>query len=307
MIFGWLDFMDDTGSKNLHLSENLRTSMADKPGWLPGLNDIIPLTAPKFSQHTSLLCNIPMPNSYSPGLLRTQEGLHVFKRRLCTYSAQKESDASSQLMSVVDWMKRLEKIEVWMAKDSAWACVPTLEQTPPEHTIRQAFAYQYQVHRALDETEQALINMNVDPRGSCESDQKEKVKGLCYDTLLAEHIRMAILAHGKVMKIEQEYKGDTERHEAPHNPVYTQQPLNYEKGLKGRLWLEASMDTYWDELPSLAERVAKLTGCSRQVATDAWILMIFRSFCWHHCHRLLPQKMILPVEWHMSQMPVYLG
>src|SRR5947208_16895595 len=78
-------FLRQHWCRNLRLTKNLRRAMKDKAGWIPDFNDIIPLTAPKMSSSVSLLCNIPMSNTYSSGLLRTCEGLQVFCQRLRGY------------------------------------------------------------------------------------------------------------------------------------------------------------------------------------------------------------------------------
>jgi len=274
-ISEWLKFLDNTGARNLHLTGKLKQAMIDKPGWIPGFNDIIPLTAPKFSRRTSLLCNIPMPNAYRPGLLRTREGLVSFANRLRIYVDEQRDSASPRLKNVLAKINSLKHNDSWEADDSGWACLPIIGRDL-DNAIEVAFAFQDEVHRALDETEAAMVDMNVDPSGF-------------YEALLAEHIRMAIGVHEKVMKKDK----DLEEKEGTHR--------------EGRRWLSLSMDTYWDELSDLKKRVAKCTDCTEQLAGDAWIMMIFRAFCWHHCHRLLPQTMILPVEWHRSQIPVYIG
>ena len=75
----------------------------------------------------------------------------------------------------------------------------------------------------------------------------------------------------------------------------------------GRDWLSASMHVYWDDLRGVSEKVAAYAGCKAELAIDAWVTMIFRAFSWHHCHHLIPTKMVLPSEWRGSQMPVYIG
>jgi hypothetical protein len=40
--------------------------------------------------------------------------------------------------------------------------------------------------------------------------------------------------------------------------------------------------------------------------TEAWLTMMFRAFCWHRCHFLVPGNRV-PSEYYGSQMPVYIG
>lgn len=275
-IFEFLNFLDNTGVQNLDLSKMLKNAMEDKPGWIPGFNDIIPLTAPKLSQKTNFLRNIPMPNVYFPGLLRTKEGLSSFAKRIRIYVDQQKDSASPQLKNILAKINSLEQYEIWNDKDSAWACLRAIGRDV-NSAIKLDLPFQEEVHRALDETEAALVDM------------KGKIKDSFYDTLLVEHIRMAIGVHKDVMKIEAKEEHETE--------------IRWD----GRRWLSISMNEYWKGLSDLKKRVAKYTGCKEQEAGDAWVMMIFRAFCWHHCHRLLPQTVVLPVGWHRSKMRVYIG
>jgi hypothetical protein len=282
-IFKFLDFLDNTGVQNLNLSKNLKEAMEDKPGWIPGFNDIIPLTAPKLSQKTTFLRNIPKPNVYFPGLLRTKEGLISFTNRLRIYVNEQSDSASPQLKNVLAKIDSLEQHEIWKSEDSAWACLRMIGRDV-NSAIKLDFPFQDEVHRALDETEAALVDMR-------------KIKDTFYVTLLTEHIRMAIGVHKDVKKIEDKAKEERE----------TEQTKFGEIRRDGRRWLSISMDKYWNGLSDLKKRVAEDTGCKEQEAGDAWVMMIFRAFCWHHCHRLRRQTLILPEEWHQSKMAVYIG
>ena len=229
-----------------------------------------------------------MLNTYSSGLLRTYEGLQVFCQRLRGYVADERQNASAQLCQVLAWVGKLEAYDQWNAKESAWACAPLAEWISPEKTYNDAREYRCEIHRLLNDAEAFLVSINEDPRGSICTDRKEQKSGFCYDTLLVEHIRMAITTY--------------ERAKMMQNNWPTDWPLP-----KVRNWLSASMNGYWDELPKVSRKVAAYTGCDAGRVVDAWVTMIFRAFCWHHCHRLVPVKMVLPSEWHGSKMPVYIG
>lgn len=68
-----LELMDDSDTTDKYLGDVLSSAMRERPGWMPGFNDIIPLTLPKMSSKVSHLNNLPMPNTYHPGLLRTSK------------------------------------------------------------------------------------------------------------------------------------------------------------------------------------------------------------------------------------------
>jgi hypothetical protein len=194
-ITAFLDFLDNTGAENLGLSERLKSAKEKNPGWLPGFNDVIPLTAEKMSSEASKLRNLPMPNSYSVGLLRTREGLQVFCHRLHSYIATKKgltSKASQQLLWVQAQVSKFETKhkELWNANDSTWAFVPPDHMVLPVPAYEAAEAYQHEIHKALDASEAFLISINEDPLGSIRNDRKDQKSGFCYDTLLVEHLRM---------------------------------------------------------------------------------------------------------------------
>jgi len=123
-----------------------------------------------------------------------------------------------------------------------------------------------------------------------ESEFNVDVGGFCYDNLVFEHVRMAV----SVLRVAS-------------NDRLTDVRRAARRRVDGRRWLLESMHLYWDKLPSIAGRLKEQTGCDTELAMDAWITMIFRAFCWHHCHRLVPRKKILPSEWFGSKMPVYIG
>lgn len=268
-----------------HLEELLSSAMREHPGWIPGFNDIIPLTAPKMSSKLSNLNNIPMPNTYHPGLLRTSEGLLVFSHRLRTHISAEGYNASKQACEVLKWIDTLERHEQWKDRDFYWASNPYHPAstsnsilTPDYPRYKPSKSYHKDVLHYLDLADAFLQSMNAHPENN-------------YNKILKEHIRMAISTYATTI--------DVAEAEITHKPI-TFYP-------KHRRWLEESMHKYWRALPGLAERVAAQSTCSVQLVTDAWITMIFRAFCWHHCHRLVPTKTVLPSEWHGSKMPVYIG
>jgi len=274
----FLDFLDNTGDENMHLVETLEAAMNARVGCMPGFSDIIPLTAPMMASKSSFLCNLPMPNKYSPGLLRTKEGLQAFCERLRKYIASQDA-ASQHHQQMQKWIHRLESNERWNRKDTAWACMPVTKGEPSQEVRNEQRKYQVEIHDVFDQAEEFLCTINK---------TEQQGNAAIYDTLLVEHIRMAIPAYGKAMK------------KLGHKSMDKIDP-------RDRDWLAASMEVYWDELPVVAKRVAVASRCDVGLAADAWVIMIFRAFCWHHCHRLIPTKMVLPSEWHRSKMPVYMG
>ncbi|KAK4112645.1 hypothetical protein N656DRAFT_69871 [Canariomyces notabilis] len=293
----FLDFLDSTAEKSSNLPGLLVEAMKHREGWIPGFNDIIPITAPKLGRKSSPLCNLPMPNTYSAGVLRTEEGLFTFCERLKEYV---EEHPSKQLKSIQDFVEKLEKHIEWKANDSVWASISPAEHISPQEAYNARKGFHVLVHDALDEAEKHLRLINVDPHGSIHNHKTELKHGFCYDTLVVEHLRMSITSYKTAM----------------YNMDKTPMPKHWKGMDKGRSWLSACMNQYWDELEELAKSVEKITVPPdrirvepdyRLLVVDAWVTMIFRAFCWHHCHRLVAVKIVLPSEWHGSRMPVYIG
>jgi hypothetical protein len=173
--------LDNTGAENLGLSERLKSAKEKNPGWLPGFNDVIPLTAENLSSEASKLRNLTMPNSYSAGLLRTRDGLQVFCYRLQAHIAKNglTSDTSPQLLWIEAQISKFETKhrELWNANNSTWAFVPPDHMVLPVPAYEAAEVYQREIHKALDALEAFLISINEDPLGSIRNDRKDQKPG----------------------------------------------------------------------------------------------------------------------------------
>ncbi|KFY13236.1 hypothetical protein V492_03382 [Pseudogymnoascus sp. VKM F-4246] len=274
----YLESIDD-GSDDEHSLPNVLETQINSGkhrGWLPGFNDIISLTAPKMVCEASLLNNIPMPNTYHPGLLSTREGLQTFSSKLKKYVIS-NMYYSSQIDKVRYWVHTLEtEWEIyWKSRDSEWA-MPRRPNGATTATDRLLNDYRATVLEYFDLAEDYLRSINTS--------KDRDPENLPYSKLVDEHIRMAV-----------RNSSDLYRH-------------RLEKLTPGsRHWLVEEMISYWENLPEVAEQVAKCTDWDNDQAAVAWITMIFRAFCWHHLHRLVPTKYVLPVEWHGSKLPVYIG
>lgn len=82
-------------------------------------------------------------------------------------------------------------------------------------------------------------------------------------------------------------------------------------------WLVEGAHLYWDYLPSIAKRMMKEDErLNEDQVYEAWIMMMFRAFCWWRCHWMdLSETMEnsgkpktrLPSRYYNSQFPVYIG
>ncbi|KAI4133377.1 MAG: hypothetical protein LQ341_006174 [Variospora aurantia] len=78
-------------------------------------------------------------------------------------------------------------------------------------------------------------------------------------------------------------------------------------------WLVEGMHLYWDYLPKIAEALAYQFSAPQSLIREAWIMLMFRAFCWsrshHMCHpqERFPESTRLPSRYWDSRLPVYLG
>ncbi|KAL8871057.1 MAG: hypothetical protein Q9174_003036 [Haloplaca sp. 1 TL-2023] len=122
------------------------------------------------------------------------------------------------------------------------------------------------------------------------SDEKNNID---YGDLIASHIKYAVKfwdqAHGNIQR------GDGRDHH----------------GLTD--WLAEGMHMYWDFLPDIVSDMKRKTNASESSIREAWIMLIFRAFCWSRCHYLGPPHARYPDSTRLSsrywdsKLPVYLG
>ncbi|KAL8766274.1 MAG: hypothetical protein Q9209_006906 [Squamulea sp. 1 TL-2023] len=80
-----------------------------------------------------------------------------------------------------------------------------------------------------------------------------------------------------------------------------------------RDWLAEGMHMYWDYLPKIVNEMSLKTDASEPLIREAWIMLIFRAFCWSRCHYMcppdarFPDSTRLPSRYWNSKLPVYLG
>ena len=80
-----------------------------------------------------------------------------------------------------------------------------------------------------------------------------------------------------------------------------------------RDWLAEGMHMYWDYLPNIVSEMSVKTYASESLIREAWIMLLFRAFCWSRCHYMspsearFPDSTRLPSRYWNSKLPVYLG
>ena len=126
--------------------------------------------------------------------------------------------------------------------------------------------------------------------------QEQEKPRMTFVALVSTHIRHAVNfwheAHGRMNK-----KGPRTQYGA--------------EGLRD--WLAEGAHMYWDYLPHVASEMAKEAEVEPAMACEAWIMLMFRAFCWSRCHFMcpsearFPESTRLPSHYWNSKMPVYLG
>lgn len=73
------------------------------------------------------------------------------------------------------------------------------------------------------------------------------------------------------------------------------------------------MHKYWDDFDLIAADIARKGVKDKELAHEAWIVMIFRAFCWWQCHWMTPGKDMIqeplrnPSRYWDSKLPLYIG
>ncbi|KAL8708103.1 MAG: hypothetical protein Q9220_006957 [cf. Caloplaca sp. 1 TL-2023] len=138
------------------------------------------------------------------------------------------------------------------------------------------------VHQDWDETTTYFNRLNT-----------AKHERIYYADLVACHIKHAVNywneAHGRIRE------GKARNHH----------------GLRD--WLAEGMHMYWDYLPSITKEMADKCRAPEALIEEAWIVLMFRAFCWSRCHYMCPldnrypDSTRLPSRYWNSKLPVYLG
>ncbi|KAI4284975.1 MAG: hypothetical protein L6R38_001043 [Xanthoria sp. 2 TBL-2021] len=80
-----------------------------------------------------------------------------------------------------------------------------------------------------------------------------------------------------------------------------------------RDWLAEGMHMYWDYLPKIVSEMSVKSDASESLIREAWIMLLFRAFCWSRCHYMCPPEERFPDSTRLrsrywnSKLPVYLG
>ncbi len=71
-------------------------------------------------------------------------------------------------------------------------------------------------------------------------------------------------------------------------------------------WIAEGMHIYFDQLPRMVEYMRGRGVDDGDLVVEAWFTLMFRAFCWHRLHDLVPGPTI-PSVYYGSKMPIYIG
>ena len=80
-----------------------------------------------------------------------------------------------------------------------------------------------------------------------------------------------------------------------------------------RDWVAEGAHMYWGYLPDIVMDVQQKCSVEEDLVHEAWIVMMFRAFCWWRCHHMMAgQDMMsnpprLPSRYWDSKQPVFIG
>ncbi len=80
-----------------------------------------------------------------------------------------------------------------------------------------------------------------------------------------------------------------------------------------RDWMAEGAHMYFDYLSDIAAEVGGIGANDENLVQEAWIVMMFRAFCWWRCHCMTPgddviqDQLRIPSRYWNSRFPVYMG
>lgn len=271
-----LDILDRTGSASKRIRDNRRLDSTSTFGF----SDVISMAAPSLRELGGSRCCLPPPTEHYAGLTTHKEGFVVFRHRLGDYVSKNRGNCSH-----ATWV--LETYDSLKALHACWE--NGIDDNNPSDCIH-----------VLDEIRDAW-----DHTGLFFCDIRT-ITGLkaewLYPRLIGCHIKHAV----------------NYWHES-HQRIRDKRTRDH-YGLTN--WLAEGMHLYWDYLPDIANEMSlevkrhKVSGeaeVSDSFIGEAWIMLMFRAFCWSRCHYMgpehgrSPESSRIPSRYWNSKLPVWIG
>ncbi|MCJ1469325.1 NuA4 histone H4 acetyltransferase complex and the SWR1 complex subunit [Pseudocyphellaria aurata] len=215
-----------------------------------GFSDLIPLAAPMMRQRGSTIIALPIPTEYWVGLTCHKEGFVVFYNRLKEYI----DDRNGHISDRVRWVR--ESYESLNSNFIEWENEAKANDLANNRNLE----FLEIVHTYWDESSEYFITL------------EKMEKGLRYLDLIASHISRAVCYWNDAWSHIRKEKGKVPRD-------------HY--GLRD--WIAEGAHVYFDYLPFIVDDMEH-KGANRSLVEEAWIVMMFRAFCWWRCHYMGPSE-----------------
>ncbi|KAL9603548.1 MAG: hypothetical protein Q9219_001050 [cf. Caloplaca sp. 3 TL-2023] len=239
-----------------------------------GFPDLIAMAAPILRKRGDANFRLPVPTEHCIGLTSLMEGFYVFRERLDDFVHGENSQPSERIQWVLDCWDALLRKHMLLWPEG-------VDPSRRENGDVWLVTFLDEVNDAWDYTTdyfRELAKSNFHVR---------------YADIVACHMKHAVHFW----------------HEA-HGRVKRQEARNH-WGLCD--WLEEGMHLYWDFLPAFVEELSESTSAPKSLMREAWIVLMFRAFCWSRCHYMcrsderFPELARIPSRYWNSKLPVYLG
>lgn len=239
-----------------------------------GFSDLIPLAAPMFRLRNSTHIKIPTPSEYCIGLTCHQEGFVVFYHRLKEHIQTR----SGQTPDLRVWV--LEQLELLRSCYVEW-------EDEIEANMNGGARSMDFLNKCHDLWEECTVYF-----------ERLQAPGrqLRYVDLIAAHIKHVVRYWNDAWEHLRKEHG-----KEPHDHY----------GLRD--WIAEGAHMYWGYLPAIVMDVQQKCNADEHLVHEAWIVMMFRAFCWWRCHYMMPgQDMMLnpprlPSRYWDSKQPVFIG
>ncbi|KAL8766270.1 MAG: hypothetical protein Q9209_006902 [Squamulea sp. 1 TL-2023] len=245
--------LDPTGSATKKIRDNRHPSFA--PKCLFGFSDIIPLAGAMLRSydHASTVTRLPIPAEYTTGLLTHQEGFVVFRHRLDEFIASPQYTESPAL-PVPNMIEEVRFMYHGMMND-----FPEWED-------------EVLANKQINNRSAKFLSRALDHWVTCTKYFKrihETTGPIFYRDLMASHLKNAV----------------NWWHQAWNRMRAGKERDNY--GLRD--YIAEGMHLYWDYLELVVEEMESKGWMEipREKLREAWVVMIFRGFCWWRCHWMM--------------------
>ncbi|KAI4262608.1 MAG: hypothetical protein L6R42_002212 [Xanthoria sp. 1 TBL-2021] len=268
--------LDPTGKATKKIRDNRHPSFAPKS--LFGFSDIIPLAGAMLRGYDpqSTIARLPIPAEYTTGLLSHQEGFVIFRHRLDDFIASPQY-TDSPVRPVPDM--------ILAVRDMYYAMMDEFPEWEDEVLA----------NKQINNRSAHFLNRSLEHWVACTEYFRrihETTGPTFYRDLMASHLKNAV----------------NWWHQAWNRIRTGKERDNH--GLRD--YIAEGMHLYWDYLELVIEDMESKgwMEVSREMLSEAWVVMIFRGFWWWRCHWMMEGDEMceapprLPSEYYKDKSPI---